>query len=332
MNDEPLVSIFMLCYNHEKYIKKSIESILSQSVDFKIEIIIHDDASTDRSPEIISTYEKKHPNLFKVIYQKENQYSKGIDLVREYIWPCLRGKYVAMCECDDFWCSTEKLQKQIDFLESHPEIIGCTNNCNIIDDDDNIIGNSYSVYHFCKTHLFDIKRFECGLFPGQTAAIVYRKSAIVFSSKDQENDYCSIRCQGDQKLALHLLLNGKIWYLEDIMSSHRVVFDKGNSWTARVANKDMALYMFCASRDLRHYAKKYYHYTLHNHYVTFHRCLHLIINRIKRKPNSQLDYKLMINEVGSSFYLFFYLTAMLIRSFPFFIIQKNKRNKFDLKK
>ena len=321
----------MLCYNHEKYIKKSIESVLSQITSFKYEIIIHDDASLDHSAEIINSYVKKYPGIFNAVFQKENQYSKGVDIMREFVWPRIKGKYVAMCECDDFWCSTKKLQKQIDYLEKHPSIVACTNNCNIIDENDNVLSHTYEVYHYCKDHVFDIKRFECGLFPGQTAAIVYRKELTVFPSKKQEDDYYALRCQGDQKLDLHLLLNGDMWYFEDVMSSHRVVMDKGDSWTARVANKDMALYMFCASRDLRHYAKKYYHYTLHNHYVTFHRGLHLVLNRIKRKQNTHIDYELMIKEIGSRTKLFFYLIAMFIRSVPFFVIQKMARNKYDIK-
>ena len=330
-NSEIMVSVVMLCYNHEKYIRKAIESVINQNASFEYEIIIHDDASTDRSAEIIKEYESQYPEKIKAIYQKENIVLKEGGGLYKYIDPFIRGKYVARCECDDYWCSSDKLQKQVKLLEEHPEYICCTHNCNIIDDEDNIISNSYNVYHFCKTHVFDIKRFECGLFPGQTAAKVTRRTAELFDSKEQESDYHAIRCQGDQKQALHLLLNGNIMYLDDVLSSHRVVRNTGSSWTARTNGKDMALYMFLASRDLRHYAKKYYNYTLHNHYVTFHRGLHIVFKRFGGNDTAKEDYRKMVDEIGNSFKTIAYILYMGVRAFPYCIIQKILRNRFDLK-
>lgn len=116
----PLVSICCLTYNHVEYIRDAIESFLMQKTTFPIEILIYDDASTDGTAEIIREYEKKYPNLIFPIYQQENQWSKGnspgiINRQRA------KGKYLAYCEGDDYWTDSFKLQKQVDFLEAHPD-------------------------------------------------------------------------------------------------------------------------------------------------------------------------------------------------------------------
>ena len=108
------VSVLCLAYNHEKYIKKCLDSILAQKTNFKYEIIINDDASTDNTANIIKEYEEKYPEIIKPIYQIENKYSKGEAIVEEYMLPKATGKYIAFCECDDWWLSDDKLQKQYD--------------------------------------------------------------------------------------------------------------------------------------------------------------------------------------------------------------------------
>ena len=102
MNDDILVSINCITYNHEKYIAQAIESFLMQITNFKYEILIHDDASTDNTVKIIKEYEKKYPNVIKTIFQKENQYSKG-KKVEIFGFKKSRGKYIAFCEGDDYW-------------------------------------------------------------------------------------------------------------------------------------------------------------------------------------------------------------------------------------
>ena len=108
MNDI-LVSICCITYNHEDYIADAIEGFLMQKTDFKYEVLIHDDASTDRTAEIIRKYERKFPNLIKPIYQTENQHSKGIKVGKYNIERAL-GKYIALCEGDDYWVDPCKLQ------------------------------------------------------------------------------------------------------------------------------------------------------------------------------------------------------------------------------
>lgn len=120
-NVEPLVSIDCITYNHEAFISEAIESFLMQKTDFTFEILIHDDASTDQTATIIRDYEKKYPDIIKPIYQKENQYSQDVEISRQFQFPRAMGKYIAFCEGDDYWTDPYKLQKQVDFLEAHPD-------------------------------------------------------------------------------------------------------------------------------------------------------------------------------------------------------------------
>ncbi|MDZ7821454.1 MAG: glycosyltransferase [Candidatus Marinimicrobia bacterium] len=114
-----------MTYNHEKFIRDAIEGFLMQKTSFPVEILIHDDASTDSTADIIREYERKYPHLIKPVYQLENQYSKKRGLITKIQNERTQGKYVAKCEGDDYWTDPGKLQKQVDFLESHPDHVLC---------------------------------------------------------------------------------------------------------------------------------------------------------------------------------------------------------------
>ena len=118
----PLVSICCITFNHEKYIGQTLEGFLMQKTYFPFEILIHDDASTDATANIIREYEAKYPNIIKPIYQTENQFSKGIrSMYGVFNFPRATGKYIAMCEGDDYWIDENKLQSQADFLEQNED-------------------------------------------------------------------------------------------------------------------------------------------------------------------------------------------------------------------
>ena len=122
-NNTIMVSICCISYNHEPYIRQCIEGFVMQRTKFLYEILIHDDASTDNTQNIIKEYQEKYPDIIKPIYQKENQYSKGLNgsINATFNLPRANGKYIALCEGDDYWTDPLKLQKQYDFMEAHPE-------------------------------------------------------------------------------------------------------------------------------------------------------------------------------------------------------------------
>lgn len=114
LSKTPLVSVKMITYNHEPYIAQAIEGVLMQETEFPIELIIGEDCSTDRTREIVFEYQKKHPNIIRVITSDHNIGATKNSCRTER---ACRGKYVAFCEGDDYWHNPKKLQKQVDFLE-----------------------------------------------------------------------------------------------------------------------------------------------------------------------------------------------------------------------
>ena len=122
-DQKPLVSIISITYNHEPYIRECLDGFLMQKVDFPIEIIVHDDASTDHTADIIREYYEKRPDLFHVIIERENQQSRHTR-VGLRLYDLAQGKYVALCEGDDYWIDPLKLQKQVDCCENN-DVIGC---------------------------------------------------------------------------------------------------------------------------------------------------------------------------------------------------------------
>ncbi|MBD3843746.1 MAG: glycosyltransferase family 2 protein [Campylobacterales bacterium] len=119
---KPVVSVCCIAYNHELYIEDALEGFLIQETDFPFEIIIHDDASTDKTADIIREYSSAYPNIIKPIFQTENQFSMNFHLpfINTFNTSC--GEYIALCEGDDYWISSEKLQKQVELMRQYPDI------------------------------------------------------------------------------------------------------------------------------------------------------------------------------------------------------------------
>ena len=129
--DFPLVSVRCITYNQKKFIGQALDSFLIQKTNFPFEVVVHDDASTDGTANIIREYEKKYPLIIKPIYEEENQWSKPNNALGRIVNAALRGKYVAICEGDDYWIEENKLQMQVDFLENNPEYGMCYTKANV---------------------------------------------------------------------------------------------------------------------------------------------------------------------------------------------------------
>ena len=121
MEKEVLVSIRCTTYNHAPYIRQCLDGFVMQKTNFPFEAIVHDDASTDGTDKIILEYAEKYPNIIIPVLEEENQYSKGNGSVTRIVESYMRGKYIAFCEGDDYWTDPYKLQKQVNFLETHPD-------------------------------------------------------------------------------------------------------------------------------------------------------------------------------------------------------------------
>lgn len=124
-----MVSICCITFNHVNFIRQCLEGFIMQKTNFKYEVIVNDDCSTDGTTEIIKEYEQKYPDIIKPIYHEENQWSKGIRrILATFVYPKAHGKYYALCEGDDYWIDPFKLQKQVDLLEKNPNISLCGTN------------------------------------------------------------------------------------------------------------------------------------------------------------------------------------------------------------
>jgi len=215
-NEDIMVSISCITYNHEKYISDAIEGFLMQNTNFKYEILIHDDASTDNTATIIREYEKKYPDLIKPIYQKENQWSKGIDVMLEFNFKRANGKYIALCEGDDFWTDPYKLQKQVEFLEKNQKFPMCFHNVKVVDENKNILRNmQFHPTGKKVTYLKDI--IKGNYIP--TCSVVFRNGLINYSDYEVlSNDLWF----GDYVLHILNANKGPIFYFNEDMAVYRV--------------------------------------------------------------------------------------------------------------
>lgn len=121
------VAVWCITYNQKDFIKDALNGFVMQKTNFPFVVIVHDDKSTDGTSDIILEYAKKYPNIIIPVIESENQWSKGglkhiVNIMNSHY---RIGKYIAFCEGDDYWTSPDKLQTQIDFLESHPEYSMC---------------------------------------------------------------------------------------------------------------------------------------------------------------------------------------------------------------
>ena len=253
-NEEVMVSVICTCFNHEKYIKDALESFVNQKTSFKYEVIVHDDASTDNSAEIIREYEEKYPDIIKPIYQTENQYSQGVKIVRTYMLPEVSGKYIAFCEGDDYWTDENKLQKQVDFLESYPEFSVCVHNTEF-----EYMNTGETMVRFLSEDR-EIQ-FE-DIFEGDkryhTSSILVRKDFYV----NRPLWVNMVQGIGDLPSSVYYTMSGRVMYFGDVMSHYR--YGVVGSWTdINQENPKKQIINFTNIIKMLKEADKYYDYTKH---------------------------------------------------------------------
>ncbi len=218
LNDNILISISCLTYNHSRFLTKCLEGFISQITSFKFEIIIHDDASTDGTKEIIEQYQSKFPDVIFPQYQIENQYSKGVRVfMPKYNFPRCRGKYIALCEGDDYWTDPYKLQKQVDFLEANSEYSLVFHKTKAHQKgqlvEDNVIENRFDKV-LDKSNILTTDLLRIGNFI-HTCSVVFRRDKLLIP---KEMNFSPV---GDYILFISLSQQGKIKRLEEEMAVYR---------------------------------------------------------------------------------------------------------------
>jgi len=209
------VSICCITYNHENYIKDALDGFLMQKTNFPYEIIINDDASQDRTAEIIREYQVKFPDILKPIFQEENQFSQGVHPFTGIVFPVANGKYIALCEGDDYWTDPQKLQKQVDFFETHPDFTICTHHAQVL----NMETGEFTVKtpSFVNPTVLTLKDLMGGDNGGPTCSIMFRNG--VFDHYPES--FKKIR-GGDVPLQVICTSKGKLMCLTDEMGVFRV--------------------------------------------------------------------------------------------------------------
>lgn len=235
MSDAPIVTISCNTYNHEKYIRDALEGFVNQITDFKYEVIVHDDASTDGTADIIREYEKKYPDIIKPIYQSENQYSQGKQFFLNFVLPKVQGKYLAVCEGDDYWIDNNKLQKQFDYMETHPDCSLVAHKSLVYHVDENIF-TDFTSYDFSKPE-------NCELTAQQIIEnhLYFTTASMFFKTDYYANNYEFLKGIRNLDYVKKILLatEGTVHVIPEIMSVYRKGVD--GSWTKRVRQNKAAL-------------------------------------------------------------------------------------------
>ena len=217
-----MVSIISLAYNHASYIRECLDGFMMQKTNFAFEVLIHDDASTDGTADIIREYEAKYPDIIKPIYQTENQYSKGIPIGCTYLYPRAKGKYIALCEGDDYWTDPLKLQKQVDFLESHPDYVMCSHRFKqYIQDEHRFIKDWYT--DETEDVVYDLANLINGGWYHHPLSVLFRVSALDLGEYNRYPKHM------DAVLFFHLLKKGKGVMFNEDWAVYRI--HKGGVWT-----------------------------------------------------------------------------------------------------
>lgn len=219
------VSVLSLAFNQERYIREALEGMVKQKTDFKYEIIIHDDCSKDRTPEIIKEYAAKYPDKVFPILQKENQYSQGIDMFYTYMLPKARGRFVCFCEGDDFWTDCNKLQLQYDAMKAHPE---CSMICHTV--------QGISEDETKPIQTFPAKPAKEGIMTAEEAihrafhdqewvfhtTSYFMKKHIFTDAYIREIDFFLNPMYGDQAVFQLAAATGDFYYIDKVMSCYRM--------------------------------------------------------------------------------------------------------------
>lgn len=224
--EEPiLVAIHCLVYNHEPYLRDCFEGFVMQKTNFRFVAIVHEDCSTDNSAAIIREYEAKYPDIFCPIYETENQWSKpdgSLGRIMNAAIDATGAKYVAMCEGDDYWTDSYKLQKQVDFMETHIDYVACFHNARVFNGRNYRLFNDINENHYPTTEDIITRHWFIS-----TQTLMYRN--IIKSCPEWGYQVMN----GDYMLELLLAKEGKFYYMDDLMAVYR---QQGQGVSATILN------------------------------------------------------------------------------------------------
>lgn len=233
------VSILMITYNHEKFIAQAIESVLAQEVDFEYELVIGEDCSPDRTREIVIDYHQKYPTKIRPLLHKKNLGGRGMNNFVTTFHAC-QGQYIAILEGDDYWTNPQKLQKQVNFLDSHPDVAICFHNVRTFYQD-----GSQEPHNLRPANQKEISTLE-DLFVANfipSCSVVFRRGLV-----NDFPDWFYTLEMGDWPLHILNAEHGKTWaeggnigYINEVMATYRI--HRGGVWSSESKQRRLHAYL-----------------------------------------------------------------------------------------
>ena len=289
-----IVAIHCLVYNHEAYLRDCLDGFVMQKTNFRYVAIVHDDCSTDKSSAILTEYAEKFPDIIKPIYEDENQYKKvgalGLNHIMNKAIEATGAKYVAMCEGDDYWTDPQKLQKQVDFLESHSDYTMCFHGADVLNE-------TYRRVDCACENISTREYFTEDAFPKwqiPTASIMYRYKEVMSYPLKREEDFEA----GDVVLNLRCMATGRVWGMAEHMCIYRMnqggVTSRSETMNDRLK---MCKHYEALMLNFPKIDKDYCHrYIAMVHYTNFrlHKCLKSLLISFSNQPTFVLKKMLRI--------------------------------------
>ncbi len=291
--EKSIVTVCCITYNQERYIDGAIKSFLMQETDFPFEIIIHDDASTDNTANIVKSYAEKYPQIIKAIFQKENQYSQGKKILIT-LSEIAQGDYIAICEGDDYWIDPQKLQIQVSKMKEYPE---CHISFHGVNETMNNAVESLNLKHkskqYEKEQIFDVETVIAGGgYFMQTPSLMFYKDVF----KDIP-DFFYTAPAGDYVLQFLGSLNGGALYINRIMGVYRI--SANGSWRKSIENVDNYFKFQMAWFDSYLTINRYYDRKYEKEIMVVLKSQELYLPRTLLEVNRPEEFKKVVNVIYS---------------------------------
>ena len=301
--DEIIVTVCCICYNQKNTVGRMLDSILSQKTTFSFEIIVHDDASTDGTRQIIERYAQENPDKIIPVLQTENQYRKGgrPDL---YIIPLVNGKYVAFCEGDDYWSDDKKLQQQVDALDAYPSCSIAVHNVRKKRAAD---GKDFGMFPpipvpegYLKAEEYIKQELENGHWMFQISSLMIRSDVLKQYYREFEHGFMREFMVGDFPLIMYALSKGDAYYINRDMSVYSV--ESGGFMSSIKRNRKQAIRV---NRSYIAGIEGFDQFTNHRFHKYTKKAIHrrrfelLILERKFKTIVSDPDYADLVNERGA---------------------------------
>lgn len=323
--EEIAVSVLCATYNQEKYIKQALNGFVMQKTNFPFEVIVNDDASTDKTPEIIKEYVNKYPNIIKPIYQKENQYSKGVSITIECLFPKAKGKYLAFCEGDDFWTDENKLQMQYDIMERNPNCHLCLHKVSTISENGKDLDKTYPNFKLKEQIMSAKDFFQIAFFKYS-----FQTSCYFMKKEDYEKyiiDFVNIRQKfrkystGDLSILFYFGQLDGIIYIDRNMSKYRTLSLGSMSERSKKKSNNFKIAKGNCFIEIMEDFDKYTKYKYHK--ICMDRILYISIGIAKNTSLIDLLFKRR-KEIFGRFNLFQKMVLLIYVLFPNLATQLRK--------